>query len=261
MISKDKTYVLRDGEEYAIEILGVNAFDKSGSTHPLLARVSCLNTQRTATFNYDSEGYYLNRQQPHAMDLIDRDEWTVEKSSLAQKLPKLGDSFRFRTNLKVLAHVTKLGVALNDDIAVELCQEESGATIKHSVAYHFDGRLGNDPEGPFDLIEAYAPCSTWNLGDPLLVRISKEPFSWVRATYNGLDSDHRIKAIVGGGTGMWVTGPITRFSLRPDSVNVPDESSIRDAIGLPWSTKDVQALRATIKRMHLSWPYPHHPYG
>lgn len=260
-VSRDQRYVVRDGEEYDVTIEG-------GNSEFLLITVRCLVTGRQATLSYSFAGrVMLSRsrkpEEHHALDLVPRTDWDNSyRDSLITPLPQVGHLLRFRSDLGILALVTKIGDKLTDPIGVKLMDEHTGLYRGHRM-YRFDGGLidSSKAHNDYDLVQAYAPYGTWTHGDPLYVlaaRYGNGEEVWRMARYRGLEEGGAICATAKPLPGEWMEDHgedrIPRYSAFTQ-VRMVTYKDLAELENKGWSLDQVREIRQKVARMNCSWPY------
>lgn len=244
-ISPDKTYVLRDGEEYEVKILKY----PDSSADMVLAGVRCLNTHRASSHSFTVDGHFLASGAPHPLDLIDRLEWTVELSNQAPHLLQLGTIYRPRVYpTGLLATPIKLGDRLTDSVQVTLTLEETGVNLGRAE-YCSDGSTGlAHLDEVFGLVPAYPQYSTWRVGDPIMIRCFSQ---WERAVFLGFE-DGKVIANTHGGPGLWLSTYASSVPLPPACVRPPTSADVK-RFTTDWSEAQLDQLFQDIARMRKSW--------
>lgn len=253
LISKDKNYTIRDGENYEVIIKNIDEQTPT-NMRSVLALVGCLETKRSAIVAYYPDGSYLDNRKPHALDLIERMKWTSDLSRETHPLPKVGDSLKLQGVVcNIIAKVNAVGRSLTADILVDLYGEKEEA-FAHKVAFRFDGTITIGNSSPFNLVPAFPLCSTWQYGDPLYVMTTPERPAR-RVTFVRLDCEERIVVLTEGGSGIWNT-PASKPQLYSKfSVAVPEDSDIEQVASYGgWLQADKEKALKAVARMRLSWP-------
>lgn len=248
-ISKDKTYVLRDGEEYDVSILRYPDQEGYGSVQ---AKVQCLNTLRTDTLLYTHDGYHNPNRTPSAVDLIDRMEWYSDQPLGCPAL--LQKEVIYRTQVDSGLHFTlhKFGDHLTDEVEMSIGREATGQFLGRA-RYHCDGATGNAALDPFfSLVPAFPLCSTWRPGDPLIVTAHKP--HWARAIFVRMEEGNIVTS-TSGVLGNWLANPLAEGLRRysPSQVRIPTADDARTYTE-GWNDQQMFELFHTFARMRKSWP-------
>jgi hypothetical protein len=272
-ISADKTYVLRDGEEYDVQFMSellpsgvksqvvIHCLQPDGPTSPtrrVSVSIRCLNTDRMACIAYPLSGSYLPDGKPHALDLIERMDWHTGIRDAAPRLLQLGKTYRNRVETGLLFTPMVLGDKLDGLVKVAMSSESTGQR-QGETWYSCDGRATfADLDDVFGLIPAYPDCSTWQLGDPLMVREATKPRElarWVRGVFTGRDEDG-ISVSIHSAPGVWLGPRPSRYTRSwATDIRLPNQEDIR-AYTLDWNEAQIDQLYQAISRMRKSWPYP-----